>query len=110
MLDKLFSRPLRFVQLSVIFAVCHFGAFAFCYFFYRRSYFVAPTAFQAFCGVVASVLAYPLRLIEWIPREPNKVLFLLGSMLNSLVYAVVLAGFIQGLRRCFRTEGRFLGW
>lgn len=99
MLGRLLSRPLRFLQLSVILAVCHFGAFAFCYFFYRRSYYVAPTVFQSLCGVVASVLAYPLRLIKWIPREPSKVMFALASMLNSLVYAVVLGSLVELFRR-----------
>ena len=103
MVRKVFSRPIRFLPLVIAFATCHFGVFAVCYFFYRRSYYLAPTVFQSLCGVVTLILGYPLYIIKWIPREPTKVMFVPASMLNSLIYAAVLAAFIQ-LFRWFRTS------
>ncbi len=104
MLGKLFGRPLRFLPLVLILAVCHFGGFAGCYFFYRKSFYLAPTSFQSLCGVVTLILAYPLHIIQWIPSEPNKLLFVLVLTPNSLTYAVVRAALIRLSRRFFRSR------
>jgi len=63
MVRKVFSRPIRFLPLVIAFATCHFSVFAVCYFFYRRSYYLAPTVFQSLCGVVTLILeASPRRV------------------------------------------------
>jgi len=104
MLGKLFTRPVPFLILVTVVASCHFGGFAVCYFFYRKSYYLAPTFLQSVCGVVSLILAYPLHVIKWIPSEPNKLLFVLASMLNSLIYAVVLVALLRLFRRSHGAE------
>jgi len=105
MLRKIFSRPVRFSRLLAAIAICHFGVFAVCYFFYRRSYFLAPTPFQSACGFMALILAYPLHVMGWIPFEPNKLLFVVASIANSIVYAVAIALCMRMLCLFLRKKG-----
>jgi hypothetical protein len=99
------GRPLiRFVASVAAIAACHFGVFAVCYFLYRKSYYRAPTSLQSLCGVISQILGYPLWLIRWVPFEPNKLLFVAVSMLNSLVYALILALFLQLLSPLFKRK------
>jgi hypothetical protein len=104
MFSRVFRRPFQFVALVAVLTCCHFLVFATCYFFYRRSYWVAPTALQSCCGFIARVLAYPLRIIGWIPTEPHKVLFGFASIANSLLYAALFAGLLVLLQRILKPE------
>ena len=104
MLEKRGGPLIRFVTSVIAIALCHFGAFAVCYFFYRKSYYRAPTSLQSLCGVISQILGYPLWLIRWVPSEPNRPLFVALSMLNSLVYAVILALFVRLLRPLFKRK------